>query len=106
MASVIVEALLSDDERNYTLAVRWTGEDMYPQAQGTMDDGFRTAKECIDELNARPEVDPLPELGVWNGRTKPFAAFVGLVAYSAFFLLVKAVIAIAKRSMGTLTVDQ
>jgi len=114
VASLAISALQSDDSRNYTLAVRWVGEHMYPQAQGKKDDGFPTVKLCLSALKNQSFIPPIAEERVENEaaralgssrymqktpKVKPFASYVALAVYTISLSVVKMVAIIVRRRL-------
>ena len=92
VAALAIAALSLPSEKSYTLACRWCGEGVNPQMmttatagasagaqqqqqQGTKEDGFASAEECIQHLvetNAPPAPAP---------RMKPYGVVVAAVTY-------------------------
>jgi NAD(P)-dependent dehydrogenase (short-subunit alcohol dehydrogenase family) len=81
--------------QSYTLASRWCGEDVKPKPQGTKEDGFPTARECLEELVSSGAVSPPPPR-----KMKPYAVAVSLVAYPILFLTGKFVWWLATLALG------
>jgi uncharacterized protein YbjT (DUF2867 family) len=70
--------------QSYTLACRWCGDDIKPKPQGSMADGYPTARECLEALVESSAVSPPPP-----SRMKPYGAAVALVIYPLAYLSFK-----------------
>jgi len=92
VASLCVEACTGDvlpADNSFTLACRWCGGGVKPKPQGAKKDGYATAKECLERLIESKATSPPPP-----ARMKPYAAAVGIAAYSFFYLALKSVLAL------------
>lgn len=112
VASIAIAALQSDDNRTYTLAVRWVGEHMYPQPQGKKEEGFPTAKECFSALKKTPTTPPIADeidedetsmspvtSYEQNQSIQPFAAYVALTVYSILLSMLKICVSLTRRKL-------
>jgi hypothetical protein len=69
-------------DQSYTLAVRAVGE-MKPKTQGTKDDGFATAVECLQSVKDQPDsIDKTIQ-------SKPYGLAVGILVYSLLGMGIK-----------------
>eukprot|EP00591_Stephanopyxis_turris_P006218 CAMPEP_0195525474 /NCGR_PEP_ID=MMETSP0794_2-20130614/25964_1 /TAXON_ID=515487 /ORGANISM="Stephanopyxis turris, Strain CCMP 815" /LENGTH=406 /DNA_ID=CAMNT_0040655953 /DNA_START=82 /DNA_END=1302 /DNA_ORIENTATION=- len=110
LASLAIEACQSTDPQNYTLAVRWVGENMYPQPQGKYTDGCATAKECfqklsLDHCEKSEEEEEERNSSLQRERIKPYAAHVGLTVYPTMILFGRFLFLLA-RKLGTMIADK
>jgi len=66
-----------------TLACRWCGTGVKPRPQGTKEDGYTTASECLTAVAKAGESSPVPP------KSKPYGIAVALTVYSAAVLTYK-----------------
>ena len=66
-----------------TLACRWCGTGVKPRPQGTKDQGYATALECLTAVANAGESSPAPPV------SKPYGIAVALTVYGATFLAYK-----------------
>lgn len=110
VATIAIAALESDNNRTYTLAMRWVGEHMYPQPQGKKEEGFPTAKECFDALKGVPfsslmavnlkDIKSTVAQANSYGQShivQPFAAYVALAVYSILISMSKFFLTLIRR---------
>jgi len=87
VAALAIAAAQSDDDRNYTLAVRWSGDDLFPyQSQGHKSNGWKDAAACMKMLQR----GKIPPKKVQSGHgLKPYGLYVSFVVYSITALLLR-----------------
>lgn len=72
----------SNNKKSCVLATRWTGTDIKPKSQGKYQDGFKTAKECVESLDLTDYEFP-------EYKYKPYVLASGLFVYSFIGLVLK-----------------
>ena len=78
---------IDDDDRNYTVAIRWCSETLYPQKQGLKSDGYANATTCVHNLQ-RGIIAPkklIPAIG----STVHYGIWVTSVIYFWLFVLLR-----------------
>ena len=75
VASLAVACLSIPAEKSYTLACRWCGDGVKPKPQGKKEDGFATARECIDNLMKSFAIESPPP------KMKPYGLAVATFVY-------------------------
>lgn len=76
-----------------TLAVRWVGEDIYPQSQGTMQDGFKDAETCLKKLQTKGAMSTVvrnripPSILRSRGKMKPYGIFASVLLTSVLVMV-------------------
>ena len=93
VADLAVEACHIPLSKSYTLACRWCGDGVKPKAQGKKEDGYASAKECLQHVVESPAIAlPPPKL-------KRYALPVGIVVYSLAAIVLKATLALGRLGM-------
>jgi hypothetical protein len=88
-----VEACQIPPSKSYTLACRWCGDGVKPKPQGKKEDGYATAKECLQHVVESPAIAlPPPKM-------KRYALPVGIVVYSLAAIFLKAILGLIR--LGT-----
>eukprot|EP00594_Rhizosolenia_setigera_P015033 CAMPEP_0178969470 /NCGR_PEP_ID=MMETSP0789-20121207/18884_1 /TAXON_ID=3005 /ORGANISM="Rhizosolenia setigera, Strain CCMP 1694" /LENGTH=174 /DNA_ID=CAMNT_0020655627 /DNA_START=603 /DNA_END=1123 /DNA_ORIENTATION=- len=88
VASLAIELCNNNQSNNKkkrkscVLATRWTGTDIKPKSQGKYQDGFKTAKECVESLDLTDYEFP-------EYKYKPYVLASGLFVYSFIGLALK-----------------
>lgn len=74
LAVAATEPGVLPDNKSFTLACRWVGENIKPKPQGLKSDGLPTAVECLKSVG---DSDPMRPV-----RMKPYSLAVALTVYS------------------------
>ncbi len=98
LAVLATDSQLVPSDHNYELSIRWVGAGIKPRPQGIKDDGYDTARQCLQNVVA---TGPLPpEKAVLQKPSNPLV--IGAVVYTLMAVALKIVVVVIGAIFGVL----